>query len=798
MLMIKSYNDRELKRLSKTADKILTLNKSYKSLSDSDLRAKTDEFKNRLNSGESLDKLLIEAFAVCREAASRVLGMKHYKVQLIGGIVMHQGRIAEMKTGEGKTLTETCPAYLNALQGKGIHIVTVNDYLAERDMRQMSPLFEFLGLTVGVVKQDSNHDERQAAYKCDITYTTNNEIGFDFLRDHMAVDEEDKVQRELNFIILDEVDSILIDEARTPLIISGEGDKPTDLYRIVDRFIKKLRPEDYNKDEKENAITLSEIGVKKAERVLGIENLAAIEYGELNHYLSQSLRANYMMIKDKDYLVKEGEVIIIDEFTGRIADGRRFSEGLHQAIEAKEGLEVKAESKTLATITYQNLFRSYKKLAGMSGTVKTEEAEFREIYNLDVIVIPTNKPIARIENPDKVFLSHKGKVRAIINDIINTHRAGRPILVCTPSVERSEELSLKLNQMGIPHQLLNAKYYEQEADIVGRAGERGKITIATNMAGRGTDIKLTKDVENMGGLKVIGTERAYNRRIDNQLIGRSGRQGDKGESQFYVSLDDDLLRVFGLEKLKGMLQKQGFSEADVIQNAFIHKQIVKAQKRIEGVHFDERKQTIKYDDVINEQRKIIYSQRQSVLHGEDIDKHIVGMVKETVENIIYKVLDRNGMEEEDFEVNTELHNKVCLDLFNEISLGYLSTGKEVLSFARLKRKKTLEDVEKYLNEVMIKFLNEKIESDRNFFEMAERKTLLAVVDRLWMDHVDEMTELKKVVRNAGYKQQDPVQAYQLEGSKVFNNLITSIRESYIRAIFNIQVFADNNEDIAQG
>ncbi|WP_055070124.1 preprotein translocase subunit SecA [Clostridium massiliamazoniense] len=789
-MLIKSYNDRELKRLSKTADKILNLNKTYRNLSDEALQGKTLEFKRRLQSGETLDDILVEAFAVCREAASRVLGMKQYKVQLIGGIVIHQGRIAEMKTGEGKTLTETCPAYLNALEGKGTHIVTVNDYLAERDMHQMKPLFEFLGLTVGVVKQDTPHNERQEAYRCDITYTTNNEIGFDFLRDHMAVEEEDKVQRDLHFVVLDEVDSILIDEARTPLIISGEGDKPTELYRIVDRFIKKLIPEDYEKDEKENAITLSEKGIKKAERVLGIENLASVEYGELNHYLSQSLRANYMMIRDKDYLVKDGEVIIIDEFTGRIADGRRFSEGLHQAIEAKENLEIKAESKTLATITYQNLFRSYKKLSGMTGTCKTEEAEFREIYNLDVIVIPTNKPIARIDNPDKVFLSHQGKVRAIINDIINTHRTGRPILVCTPSVEKSEELSLKLNQMGIPHQLLNAKYHEQEADIVSRAGERGKITIATNMAGRGTDIKLSKEVEAMGGLKVIGTERAYNRRIDNQLVGRAGRQGDKGESQFYVSLDDDLLRVFGLEKLKSMLEKQGFSEADVIQNPFIHKQIVKAQKRIEGVHFDERKQTIKYDDVINEQRKIIYSQRQAVLHGEELEQYIDEMIKETVESIVERTLEKEECEYDDFETNTELHNKVCLDIFNEISLGYLSTGKEVLSFERLKRKRDIEELEEYINSVMEKFLREKIALDRNFFEQAQRKTLLSVVDKLWMEHVDEMTELKKMVRNAGYKQQDPVQAYQLEGSKVFGSLVNNIRETYIRAIFNIQIFVN--------
>ncbi len=608
-----TYSERELRRVNPIVNKIEALDEKMQSLKDEDFKLKTEEFKSRLEKGEKLDDILPEAFALVREAAHRTIGLKHYREQLIGGVVLHQGRIGEMKTGEGKTLVATLPAYVNALTGKGVHIVTVNDYLAKRDRDLMAPVYEFLGLKVGVILHNLNNEERQEAYGSDITYGTNSEFGFDYLRDNMVVYKEERVQRKLNFSIVDEVDSILIDEARTPLIISGQGEKSTEFYKVADYFTKSLIAEkDFTIDEKANSAMLTDEGVNKAENFFKVDNYADAENMEIQHHVVQALKANYVMKKDKDYMIKDGEILIVDEFTGRAMEGRRYSDGLHQAIEAKEGVRVERESKTLATITYQNYFRMYNKLSGMTGTAQTEENEFREIYGLDVIVIPTHEPIARIDNADVVYKSEKGKFKAIVDEIVERYKKGQPMLVGTVSIEKSEMLSSMLKKKGVPHQVLNAKYHEKEAEIISHAGEYGMVTIATNMAGRGTDIKLTKEAEEAGGLMIIGTERHESRRIDNQLRGRSGRQGDPGESRFFVSLEDDLMRIFGSERIQGIVDKLGLAEDEAIESKMVSSAIESAQKKVEGNNFDIRKTLLQYDDVINKQREIIYKQRSEV------------------------------------------------------------------------------------------------------------------------------------------------------------------------------------------
>lgn len=668
-----NYSEREVKRIRPIVDKIDSLGAAMEALSDDELRGKTDEFKERVQNGESLDHILPEAFAVVREAASRTLGMKHYREQLIGGIVLHQGRISEMKTGEGKTLVATLPAYLNALSGNGVHIVTVNDYLAKRDRDWMGKVYEFLGLTTGVIVHGLNNDQRRTAYAADITYGTNNEYGFDYLRDNMVIYKEERVQRKLNFAIVDEVDSILIDEARTPLIISGAGEKSTEFYKIADYFVKRLNKEEhFTIDEKANAAMLTEAGVEMAEGAFKVDNYADAANIELQHYITQALKANYVMKRDKDYMVKDGEVIIVDEFTGRLMEGRRYSDGLHQAIEAKEGVKVERESKTLATITFQNYFRMYDKLSGMTGTALTEEMEFREIYNLDVIVIPTHMPIARQDLPDVVYKTEKGKFLAVVEEITETYQTGQPVLVGTVSIEKSEVLSELLKRKGIPHRVLNAKYHEQEAEIVSHAGERGTVTIATNMAGRGTDIKLGEGVTDLGGLKIIGTERHESRRIDNQLRGRAGRQGDPGSSRFYISLEDDLMRIFGAEKITPMIEKFGFTDDEAIESKMVSKSIENAQKKVEGNNFDIRKTLLGYDDVMNMQREVIYKQRSEVLEGENLKDQVQDMLKELVDGAVDAHLE-NATDNIDEEI------KKLLTYLEEIFLPHGSFEVDTLA-----------------------------------------------------------------------------------------------------------------------
>ena len=655
-----THSERELKRVYPIVDKIEAMGSAMEKLSDEELRAKTDEFKKRLSEGETLDDLLVEAYAVVREAATRVLGMRHYRVQLIGGVILHQGRIAEMKTGEGKTLVSTLPAYLNALEGKGVHIVTVNDYLANRDTEWMGEVHRFLGLSVGVILNSMNPDERRAAYQCDITYATNNELGFDYLRDNMAVYEKQLVQRELNYAIIDEVDSVLIDEARTPLIISGQSGKSTALYNTCDYLAKRMtkgeRKGEINKmtvmmgeeveetgdfivNEKEKHVVLTEQGVKKVEEYFHLNNLADADNLEIQHVMTLALRANYLMFRDKNYVVKDGEVLIVDEFTGRIMPGRRYSDGLHQAIEAKEGVEVKRESRTLATITLQNFFNKYNKTAGMTGTALTEEEEFREIYGLDVIEIPPNKKVIRVDHDDLVFGTHREKINAIVEEIIETHQKGQPVLVGTITIEGSEEISNRLRKEGIPHTVLNAKFHEKEAEIVAHAGERGAVTIATNMAGRGTDIKLGDGVAELGGLKIIGTERHESRRIDNQLRGRAGRQGDPGDTRFFISLEDDLMRLFGSDKMMKVFNALSHEDGMAIEHKMLSNAVEKAQKKIESNNFAIRKNLLEYDQVNNEQRELIYEERRRVLKGESMHDEIVRMIGDVVKAEINDVID---------------------------------------------------------------------------------------------------------------------------------------------------------------
>ncbi len=782
-----TYSEREVKRLNPTIKKINDLDESMQKLSDEELKAKTTEFRERLKNGETLDDILPEAFAVVREASVRVLGMKHYDEQLMGGIVLHQGRISEMKTGEGKTLVATLPAYLNGLSENGVHVVTVNDYLAKRDAEQMGQLYGFLGLTTGVIVHDLNNDQRREAYAADITYGTNNEFGFDYLRDNMVIYKEERVQRPLNFAIVDEVDSILIDEARTPLIISGQGEKSTEFYKVADYFAKKLVEEkDFTKDEKANAIMLTDEGVRKAEANFNVKNYADAENIELQHYVTQALKANFAMRRDKDYMVKDGEVIIVDEFTGRLMEGRRYSDGLHQAIEAKEGVKIARESKTLATITFQNYFRMYKKLSGMTGTALTEENEFREIYGLDVIVIPTHKPIARKDNADLVFSTEMGKFKAVADEIARVNEIGQPVLVGTVSIEKSELVSDLLKKRGIPHQVLNAKFHEQEAEIISHAGEKGMVTIATNMAGRGTDIKLGEGVVEVGGLKIIGTERHESRRIDNQLRGRSGRQGDPGESTFYISLEDDLMRIFGSEKIQGVVDKLGLQEDEAIESKMVSKAIENAQKKVEGNNFDIRKTLLGYDNVMNMQREVIYKQRAEVLEGEDVKEEILGMVKEVIADAVNKHItgDSEDYREEFLNLMVTLQD-ICIPP-NSVNLPSLENLSN-------------EEITDSLYGTACKFYEQKEEeftSER--LREVERVVLLRAVDTKWMNHIDSMDHLKQGIGLRAFKQVDPVQAYQMEGSEMFEEMIKAIKEETVKLLFHVKIErAPERERVAQ-
>ena len=771
-----SYSEREVKRIIPIVDRIEALESEIKALSDEALRGKTEEFKERVRKGETLDDILPEAFAVVREASVRTLGMRHFREQLIGGIVLHQGRISEMKTGEGKTLVATLPAYLNALSGNGVHIVTVNDYLAKRDREWMGQIYEFLGLSIGVILHNLTPDERRVAYNSDITYGTNNEFGFDYLRDNMVIYKEEMVQRKLNFAIVDEVDSILIDEARTPLIISGEGEKSTEFYKVADYFVKTLiKEKDFTIDEKAHSAMLTDEGVKKAEKYFHLENYADAANMEIQHHVSQALKGNYVMKIDKDYMVKDGEVIIVDEFTGRLMEGRRYSDGLHQAIEAKEGVKVERESKTLATITFQNYFRMYTKLSGMTGTALTEEMEFREIYGLDVIVIPTHEAIQRTDHPDVIYKTVRGKYNAIVEDIAESYKKGQPVLVGTVSIEKSEELSAFLKKKGVPHQVLNAKYHEKEAEIVAHAGEKSMVTIATNMAGRGTDIKLGEGVDNLGGLKIIGTERHESRRIDNQLRGRSGRQGDPGSSRFYISLEDDLMRIFGSERLQGIVDKLGLGEDEAIESKMVTKAIENAQKKVEGNNFDIRKTLLGYDDVMNKQREIIYKQRAQVLEGQTIKSEIEDMLRD----VVYSAVDSHitGVEE---SFKDDLKNLINFmeDLFvphKSVTLEEL----EALSNDEIK--------EKYLSKAMEIYNSKETTFGEEQMREIERVVLLRVVDTKWMDHIDSMDHLKQGIGLRAYRQQDPVQAYQFEGSTMFEEMIYNIKLDTIRFLLHVQV-----------
>ncbi len=849
--IIGTYSDRELKRIKPIMESVLALDEKMSGLSDSELRHMTDIFKERLANGETLDDILPEAFAVCREASWRVLGMKHFPVQIIGGIVLHQGRIAEMKTGEGKTLVATLPAYLNALSGKGVHIVTVNDYLAKRDSEWMGKLYNFLGLSVGLIIHDKENAERREAYNADITYGTNNEMGFDYLRDNMVIYKEDRVQRGHNYAIVDEVDSILVDEARTPLIISGIGEKSTALYEKADMFAKTLKCRrvvetdskeeaeevytdvDYVVDEKAKTAVLTPEGVKKAEKAFGIENLTDPENATISHHVNQAIRAHGIMKRDKDYVVKDGQVIIVDEFTGRLMFGRRYSEGLHQAIEAKEHVKVENESKTLATITFQNYFRLYGKLSGMTGTALTEEAEFQEIYRLDVIVIPTNKPMKREDLPDLIYKSEKAKFNAVIDEIEKAHQVGQPVLIGTVSIDKSEELSSLLKKRGIKHNVLNAKMHEKEAEIVAQAGQKGAVTIATNMAGRGTDIVLggnaefmakqemtrmgfspemivqatgfaetddeeiknaratfrelnkkykeqiepeQKEVLEAGGLYIMGTERHESRRIDNQLRGRAGRQGDDGKSRFFLSLEDDLMRLFAADKINRIMEMVGFDENEAIESKIVSNSIETAQSRVEGRNFNIRKHVLSYDDVNNQQREMIYTQRNEVLDGVDLKATIVKMMSSVVSDIASR--NTRGYKEAE-EWNWENINREIQEIFGELD-------KEQLTFDPYDvDRMTVETfTEEMVERLQVKYAEKEELFGENIREV-ERVILLRTVDRKWMDHIDSMEQLRQGINLRAYAQRDPVVEYKFEAMDMFDEMIASIKEETVKMLFHV-------------
>ncbi len=767
-------NAREIKKLNKVVEEINALEPEIQALSDSKLQAKTAEFKQRLEQGAEIDDLLPESFAVVREAAKRVLGQRHYDVQLIGGMVLHQGKIAEMKTGEGKTLVATLPAYLNALTGKGVHVVTVNDYLARRDSEWMGQIYRFLGLSVGLIVHGLSYEARRAAYAADITYGTNNEFGFDYLRDNMVAHRDGLVQRDPNYSIVDEVDSILIDEARTPLIISGEADKPTDLYYRVAKVIPRLKPEqDYHVNEKDRVVNLTEEGVSRVEKMLGVENLYEDIHTELSHHVNQALKAHALFKRDRDYVVKDGEVIIVDEFTGRLMFGRRYSEGLHQAIEAKEGVKIERESQTLATITFQNYFRMYKKLAGMTGTAETEEAEFRKIYKLPVVVIPTNKPMAREDMPDVVYRTEQGKFQAAVKEIAERHKTGQPVLVGTISIEKSEMLSHMLQRLGIPHQVLNAKFHEKEAEIVAQAGQRGMVTIATNMAGRGTDIVLGDGVQELGGLHIIGTERHESRRIDNQLRGRAGRQGDPGSTRFYISLEDDLMRLFGSENIMGIMDRLGMDDTMPIEASIISRSIESAQRKVEGRNFDIRKHVLEYDDVMNQQREVIYSQRRQVLAGENLQENILDML-ETVVNSSVDMFAGGSPYPEEWDLSSLMEYAEGLFLPNTgITPGQLAKmdKNEVREFLFEEAQKVYEQREQLFGPETMREI--------------ERAVMLQVVDNKWMDHLDAMDQLREGIGLRAYGQKDPLVEYKFEAYEMFSAMIASIQEDFIRYVLRV-------------
>lgn len=837
MASIFNENERKLHKIKKIAMKIDSLADTYKALTDEELTAKTAEFKARLEKGETLDSLLVEAFATVREAAARVLGMRPYFVQLMGGIALHQGRIAEMGTGEGKTLVATLPSYLNALTGKGVHVVTVNDYLAERDAAWMGKVHRFLGLTVGVILPSMRNDEKQKAYACDICYCTNNELGFDFLRDNMVVEKRAKVQRELNFAIVDEVDSILIDEARTPLIISGRGGKSSEMYKTADAFARTVREnDDFTIEEKEKAIMLTDEGVKKAEKYFKLDNLTDINNTDLYHHIKQALKAHYMMKRDRDYIVNDGEVLIVDEFTGRVMIGRRYNEGLHQAIEAKERVVIRSENKTLATITFQNFFRMYAKLSGMTGTAKTEEDEFEGIYRLDVVQIPPNRPSQRKDENDKIYTKESGKITAIVEDILECHKTGQPVLVGTVSVEKSEELSAILKRKGIPHNVLNAKYHKQEAEIVAQAGKQGMITIATNMAGRGTDImlggnaefqakqKMEKDgypldiiematsphvyddekvkeakkvylhhyeafkkqcdvekekVVALGGLRIIGTERHESRRIDNQLRGRSGRQGDPGETVFYISMEDDVSRIFGGDKMKSIATAMNFPDDEPIANSIISKQVERAQRVVEGRNFSIRKQVLAYDDVMNAQRELIYKERGKVLDGLDVHDQILDMIDDLAEEIIGYYADyKTDFQTWDYEAFNNSLEQRMLPKGSNVVTPELCSAYDVYKIKEAVLDVALKDYEAKIA---------RLKEDGLDFGDFERLVLLKTVDAKWMDHIDAMDALRKGIGLRGYGQRDPVLAYRQEGWDMFDDMVSRIHSETASILLKVQI-----------
>jgi preprotein translocase subunit SecA len=777
-----SKNERELKKIRPFVEKINALEPQMQSMSDETLKAQTKIFKDRLNNGESLDDVLVEAFATVREASVRTLKMRHFDVQLIGGIVLHQGKIAEMKTGEGKTLAATLPAYLNALSGRGVHIVTVNDYLARRDTEWMGHIYKFLGLSVGCILHGLNDEERNAAYGSDITYGTNNEFGFDYLRDNMKFDIDTIVQKELNFAIVDEVDSILIDEARTPLIISGPAEKSTDLYHLVNGIIPRLVSEqDYTVDEKARSAVLTEEGVAKAEKLLKVDNLYDTKYIELLHHVNQALKAHTLFKRDVDYIVKNGEVIIVDEFTGRLMPGRRYSEGLHQALEAKENVKIENENQTLATVTFQNYFRMYDKLAGMTGTADTEAAEFKKIYDLDVMVIPTNMPMIRIDNSDVIYKTRKEKFDAALNEIIELNKRGQPVLVGTISIDVSESFSIKLKKRGIKHSVLNAKNHEKEAEIIALAGQKGGVTISTNMAGRGTDIVLGEGVVELGGLHILGTERHESRRIDNQLRGRSGRQGDPGSSRFYLALEDDLLRIFGGERITGIMDRLGMEEGEPIENKLISKAIENAQAKVEGHNFDIRKQLLEYDDVMNQQREVVYRQRREALNGKSLKPAIEEMIQDKAEEIVYNLIDEKIFPD---EWDWKGLKKAVFKQFN-----FRFEKIEDNAMDGLNR----ENLAELISENAFKIYNEKESAvGSEDFRHLERIVMLQTVDNLWKDHLLSMDHLKEGIGLRGYAQQNPLIVYKKEGFELFQEMISRIKEETLGILFRIQISESKN------
>ncbi len=791
--VIGTHSEREVKRVIPIVDKIESLEPEMEKLSDEELRGKTAEFKKRLADKKTLDDILPEAYAVVREASKRTIGLRHFRVQLIGGVILHQGRIAEMRTGEGKTLVSTLPAYLNALEGKGVHIVTVNDYLAKRDAEWMGQIHEFLGLTVGVILNSMDNDERREAYNCDITYATNNELGFDYLRDNMVIYKEQLVQRDLHYAIVDEVDSVLIDEARTPLIISGSSGKSTKIYEACDNLVRQLKKGtekelskmdiimkednnetgDYVANEKEKTVNLTEQGIKKVERFFHLENLADPENLEIQHCVNLSLRAHALMHLDKDYVVKDDQVLIVDEFTGRIMPGRRYSDGLHQAIEAKEHVKVKRESKTLATITFQNFFNKYDKKCGMTGTALTEEKEFREIYGMDVVEVPTNLPVKRIDHNDSVYKTKREKLNAIVEDIVASHEKGQPVLVGTITIDASEELSQLLKKRGIPHKVLNAKFHELEAEIIADAGQIGAVTIATNMAGRGTDIKLGEGVTELGGLKIIGTERHESRRIDNQLRGRAGRQGDPGESKFYISLEDDLMRLFGSQNLMQMFNSLGMPEGEQIQHKMLNKAIERAQKKIESNNYGIRKNLLEYDQINNEQREIIYAERRKVLDGDDMRDTIISMIDELVEKYVNMVI---GDDQGPSEWNLKELNEILIPMIPVKPVTGEGCGSKQELIQNLKE------------EALRLYETKEAEfPEPEQIREIERVIILKVTDSRWMDHIDDMDQLRQGIGLQAFGQRDPVVEYRLQGYDMFNDMTESIREETVKMLMHVRI-----------